>query len=90
MAVIPRRSQPDARAKEKRERPARAVAVDIAKAFFDQPVDVRQPAHVTELRFDHHLEETHADQHASGRTQTERPRLFEELAVLRFVLMRVG
>ncbi len=30
-------------AEQKRERPARALAVDVAQALFDQPVDVRQP-----------------------------------------------
>ena len=81
--MIARLSEPDARAHQNRERPARALAVDIAQAFFDQPVHVRQPAHEAELRLGHHLEGTHADEHATGRTQADRPRLFEELAVLR-------
>jgi hypothetical protein len=37
-----RRSEPDAGPEQKRDRPPRALAVDIAQAFLDQPVHIRQ------------------------------------------------
>ncbi len=73
----------DPRAQQNRERPARALAVDVAQPFFDQPVHVRQPSHEAELRFGHHLKGTDADQYTAGRPQAERPGFFEKLAVLR-------
>src|SRR4030095_4296784 len=81
--MIARLSEAEARAQQNRKRPARALGVDIAEALFDQPVHIRQPAHEAELRLGYRLEGTHADEHATGRTHAERPRLFEKLAILR-------
>src|SRR3954471_11539283 len=78
-----RRSEPDARADEKRERPARTVAVNISQAFLDEPVHVRQASQVTDLRLGHHLDGTDTNEEAGSRPQTDRPRLLEELAILR-------
>jgi hypothetical protein len=76
-------SEPDAGADQDWERPPRALAVDIPQAFFDQPVHVRQTAHETELCLCDELEGTHSDEQPPGRTEAERPRIFEELAILR-------
>ena len=75
-------SEADSRPDHHRQRPALALAVDVAQAFFDQPVDVGQPAHEAQLRLGHQLERADADQHAAGRAEAEGPRFLEELAVL--------
>src|SRR5262245_41758063 len=67
---------------EDRERPARALAVDVAQSLLDEPVDVGQTAHITELDLAHELDGAEGYKHAAGRTKVERPRLLEELAVL--------
>src|SRR5215204_7588366 len=74
-------SEPDAG--DERERPARALVVDVAEAGRREVVDLRHPAHPAETQLRVYPDSRSGiDQHASVRTEGERGRLVVEVGGL--------